>query len=161
MAVKKLLISHLDESLMDEFRREASTMEHLGNHPNIISFLGACTKQPNICLVTNFCSLGSLYDLLVRQTCLVFWLMHWIIDCEEDEASLGDSCWYDEGRSSRDSTFALRTCYSRMWSLVALIFLSFFLSFISELSSSLVITRYLLIAAERHCCKKCSGWWKN
>ena len=33
-------------------------------HPNIVLFLGACTKAPNLCIVLEYCSRGSLWSLL-------------------------------------------------------------------------------------------------
>ena len=33
-------------------------------HRNILQFYGACTKLPNLCIVTAFCDGDSLYDMI-------------------------------------------------------------------------------------------------
>ncbi|MBS1889984.1 MAG: protein kinase [Actinobacteria bacterium] len=33
-------------------------------HPNIVLFLGACTKPPNFAIVLEYCSKGTLWSLL-------------------------------------------------------------------------------------------------
>jgi serine/threonine protein kinase len=68
VAVKVCTDMDLDlknDEVLDEIRQEASLMEHLGHHPNIISFLGACTEGEHFALVTEYCAYGSLYDLLI------------------------------------------------------------------------------------------------
>jgi len=42
-------------------------MERVGRHPNVLSFIGACTVPPNICMVSEYMSHGSVYDVLVTQ----------------------------------------------------------------------------------------------
>jgi serine/threonine protein kinase len=32
-------------------------------HPNVVLFMAACTKPPKMCIVMEFMSLGSLYDV--------------------------------------------------------------------------------------------------
>ncbi len=32
-------------------------------HPNVVLFMAACTKPPRMCIVMEFMSLGSLYDV--------------------------------------------------------------------------------------------------
>jgi hypothetical protein len=44
------------------FRREAQVMSAL-RHPNVVLFMAACTKPPKMCIVMEFMSLGSLYDV--------------------------------------------------------------------------------------------------
>jgi serine/threonine protein kinase len=34
-------------------------------HPNVVLFMAACTKPPKMCIVMEFMSLGSLYDVLI------------------------------------------------------------------------------------------------
>ena len=33
-------------------------------HPNIVMFLGACTKRPNLAIVLEYCSKGSLWSTI-------------------------------------------------------------------------------------------------
>jgi ABC-type phosphate transport system substrate-binding protein len=44
------------------FRREAQVMSAL-RHPNVVLFMAACTKPPKMCIVMEYMSLGSLYDV--------------------------------------------------------------------------------------------------
>jgi serine/threonine protein kinase len=38
-------LNQVDEKLLDEIRQEAELMEKLGNHPNVVGFVGAITKR--------------------------------------------------------------------------------------------------------------------
>src|SRR3989338_1545906 len=42
-------------------------MELLGNHPNVVKFVGAVTRGGHLALVTEFCANGSLYDKLYKS----------------------------------------------------------------------------------------------
>eukprot|EP00268_Persea_americana_P025186 TRINITY_DN2453_c0_g2_i4.p1 TRINITY_DN2453_c0_g2~~TRINITY_DN2453_c0_g2_i4.p1 ORF type:complete len:246 (+),score=44.24 TRINITY_DN2453_c0_g2_i4:799-1536(+) len=48
-----------------EFLREVAIMKRL-RHPNIVLFMGAVTQPPNLSIVTEYLSRGSLYRLLHR-----------------------------------------------------------------------------------------------
>jgi serine/threonine protein kinase len=37
------------------------------HHPNVVLFLGACTRRPNLCLVLEFCVHGSLHHFLKTE----------------------------------------------------------------------------------------------
>lgn len=52
--------------LLQEFKAEVSIMKRL-KHPNIVLFMGACTKAPNLSIVTQFVPRGSLFRLLHRH----------------------------------------------------------------------------------------------
>ena len=72
VAIKKLRIKGLDAGgssagISREFRKEVKIMRTL-RHPNIVEFLGVCMEPPNLCLVTEFLSNGSLEDVLERMT---------------------------------------------------------------------------------------------
>ena len=47
-------------------------MESL-RHPNIVMFLGACTKPPNLAIVLEFCVRGSLWSVLQNQEIPLSW----------------------------------------------------------------------------------------
>ena len=47
----------------EEFKNECAVMEVI-RHPNIVLFLGACTKSPNLCIILEYCARGSLWSLL-------------------------------------------------------------------------------------------------
>ncbi|KAL6055024.1 Tyrosine-protein kinase [Balamuthia mandrillaris] len=72
-AIKRLNVPFADEKAYREFVREASLMEKLGRHPNVVSFFGALTTGSYMSLVTEFAELGSVYDfLVVKQKQLPF-----------------------------------------------------------------------------------------
>jgi len=47
-------------------------MESL-RHPNIVMFLGACTKPPNLAIVLEYCSRGSLWSILQNPDLKLSW----------------------------------------------------------------------------------------
>jgi len=59
VAVKRFIKQKLDERRMLEFRAEMAFLSEL-HHPNIVLFIGACVKKPNLCIVTEFMKQGSL-----------------------------------------------------------------------------------------------------
>jgi len=40
------------------------TIMEVARHPNIVLFMGACTKPPRLCIVLEYCEMGSLWTLL-------------------------------------------------------------------------------------------------
>ena len=52
--------------LVKQFVEEILLMSTL-RHPNVVMFLGACTKVPNLSMVLEFCDHGSLHDFLKRE----------------------------------------------------------------------------------------------
>src|SRR3989338_67482 len=62
VAIKCMSLDLNEESTLLEWRKELEIMTKLGNHPNILPFLGACTTRPGaLYFVTKFCDLGSLH----------------------------------------------------------------------------------------------------
>jgi serine/threonine protein kinase len=62
-------------------------------HDNLNAFIGACTEPPNICIITEYCSRGSLKDVLENDdvkldnmfiASLVFDLIRVNLDCRLD-----------------------------------------------------------------------------
>lgn len=51
---------------MAEFRAEVLTLAEL-KHPNILQFLGACMKPPDLCLLTEYLP-HSLHAVLYQST---------------------------------------------------------------------------------------------
>eukprot|EP00955_Chlamydomonas_euryale_P085422 364098-Chlamydomonas_euryale.AAC.7 len=39
-------------------------------HKNVVQFIGACTRKPNLCIVFEYMSGGSVYDYMRREGCL-------------------------------------------------------------------------------------------
>ncbi|KAJ9673432.1 hypothetical protein PVL29_023163 [Vitis rotundifolia] len=66
VAIKVLKTEHLNEDMWREFAQEVYIMRKV-RHKNIVQFIGACTRPPSLCIVTEFMSGGSVYDFLHKQ----------------------------------------------------------------------------------------------
>lgn len=69
VAVKILKDVQDDTSQYQEFLQEVSIMRKV-RHKNVVQFIGACTRKPNLCIVFEFMSGGSVYDCIRRVSCL-------------------------------------------------------------------------------------------
>jgi serine/threonine protein kinase len=72
VAVKRFIKQKLNERRMLEFRAEMAFLSEL-HHPNIVLFIGACVKKPNLCIVTEFMKQGSLRDILANNAIKLAW----------------------------------------------------------------------------------------
>lgn len=63
VAVKKFLPMMMEEEMWEGFRKETVVMSEL-KHPNILEFIGICTRPPNFWMVTDWAAHGSLFDVL-------------------------------------------------------------------------------------------------
>ncbi|XP_057779364.1 serine/threonine-protein kinase CTR1 isoform X2 [Salvia miltiorrhiza] len=63
VAVKILMEQDFHAERFKEFLQEVAIMKRL-RHPNIVLFMGAVTEPPNLSIVTEYLSRGSLYRLL-------------------------------------------------------------------------------------------------
>jgi serine/threonine protein kinase len=63
VAVKRFIKQKLTECRLLEFRAEMAFLSEL-HHPNVVVFIGACVKTPNLCIVTEFVKQGALRDIL-------------------------------------------------------------------------------------------------
>ena len=52
---------------MKEFRREISALINLGNHKNLVQFVGVSINDIEVWVLTEFCHGGTLFDLLHKQ----------------------------------------------------------------------------------------------
>ncbi|XP_042961402.1 serine/threonine-protein kinase STY17-like isoform X2 [Carya illinoinensis] len=66
VAVKILRSEHLNNALEDEFSHEVAILREV-RHKNVVRFIGACTKPPHLCIVTEYMPGGSLYDFLHKN----------------------------------------------------------------------------------------------
>ncbi|KAJ4702200.1 putative Protein kinase [Melia azedarach] len=66
VAIKVLSTEHLNENIQREFAQEVYIMRKV-RHKNVVQFIGACTRPPRLCIVTEYMSGGSMYDYLHRQ----------------------------------------------------------------------------------------------
>lgn len=44
-------------------------------HKNVVQFIGACTRKPNLCIVFEYMSGGSVYDY-IRRVSKPMWRLH-------------------------------------------------------------------------------------
>ncbi|XP_057770494.1 probable serine/threonine-protein kinase SIS8 isoform X2 [Salvia miltiorrhiza] len=65
VAVKKFLDQDITGESLEEFRSEVRIMKRV-RHPNVVLFMGAFTRPPNLSIITEFLPRGSLYRLLHR-----------------------------------------------------------------------------------------------
>ncbi|KAL6605894.1 hypothetical protein ACP70R_041547 [Stipagrostis hirtigluma subsp. patula] len=65
VAVKKFLQQDISSDALEEFRTEIGIMKRL-RHPNVVLFMGAVTRVPNLSIVTEFLPRGSLFRLIHR-----------------------------------------------------------------------------------------------
>ncbi|XP_027348692.1 serine/threonine-protein kinase EDR1-like [Abrus precatorius] len=63
VAIKVFLEQDLTTENMEDFCNEISILSRL-RHPNVILFLGACTKPPRLSMVTEYMEMGSLFYLI-------------------------------------------------------------------------------------------------
>ncbi|KAL1106377.1 hypothetical protein V6Z11_D04G199600 [Gossypium hirsutum] len=66
VAIKVLKPERINTDLQKEFAHEVFIMRKV-RHKNVVQFIGACTKPPNLYIVTEFMSGGSVYDYLHKQ----------------------------------------------------------------------------------------------
>ncbi|KAL0356543.1 UNVERIFIED_CONTAM: Serine/threonine-protein kinase STY46 [Sesamum calycinum] len=66
VAIKILKTERLNTELQKEFAQEVYIMRKV-RHKNVVQFIGACTRPPNLCIVTEYMSGGSVYDYLHKQ----------------------------------------------------------------------------------------------
>ncbi|XP_073024629.1 serine/threonine-protein kinase EDR1 isoform X1 [Primulina eburnea] len=70
VAVKKFLDQDFSGAALDEFKREVRIMRRL-RHPNIVLFMGAVTRPPNLSIVSEFLPRGSLFRIIHRPHCQI------------------------------------------------------------------------------------------
>ncbi|KAG5573567.1 hypothetical protein H5410_063333 [Solanum commersonii] len=63
VAIKVLKSEYLNEDMQRDFAQEIYILRKV-RHKNVVQFIGACTKPPRLCIITEFMSGGSLYDFL-------------------------------------------------------------------------------------------------
>ncbi|XP_031372458.1 probable serine/threonine-protein kinase SIS8 isoform X2 [Punica granatum] len=70
VAVKRFLDQDISGESLEEFKSEIRIMTKL-RHPNVVLFMGAVTRPPNLSIVTEFLPRGSLYRLIHRPNNLL------------------------------------------------------------------------------------------
>ncbi|XP_021771611.1 serine/threonine-protein kinase STY46-like [Chenopodium quinoa] len=66
VAIKILRSEHLTEASEEEFAQEVAILREV-QHDNVVRFIGACTKSPDLCIVTEYMPGGSLYNYLHKN----------------------------------------------------------------------------------------------
>lgn len=66
VAVKKFMNQDITADALEQFKCEVEIMLRL-RHPNVVLFMGAVTRPPNLSILTEFLPRGSLYKLLHRS----------------------------------------------------------------------------------------------
>jgi len=66
VAIKMLFCVELSKSVIDRFGDEIRLLNSL-SHPNILRCCGVCIMPPALCLVTEYCSHGSVYHFLQQD----------------------------------------------------------------------------------------------
>ncbi|XP_038696806.1 serine/threonine-protein kinase STY46-like isoform X2 [Tripterygium wilfordii] len=66
VAVKVLRSERLNAAVEEEFTQEVAILREV-HHRNVVRFIGACTKFPHLCIVTEYMPGGSLYDYLHKN----------------------------------------------------------------------------------------------
>ncbi|CAL1398115.1 unnamed protein product [Linum trigynum] len=66
VAIKVLKAERVNTDMQREFAQEVYIMRKV-RHKNVVQFIGACTKPPSLCIVTEFMSGGSVYDYLHKH----------------------------------------------------------------------------------------------
>lgn len=72
VAVKIFKIDSAHDNSIKDFISECHAMEAL-RHPNIVMFLGACTKGPQYAIVLEYCEGGTLWSLLQKGSLDIKW----------------------------------------------------------------------------------------
>eukprot|EP00029_Vermamoeba_vermiformis_P004785 TRINITY_DN1541_c0_g1_i1.p1 TRINITY_DN1541_c0_g1~~TRINITY_DN1541_c0_g1_i1.p1 ORF type:complete len:680 (-),score=61.52 TRINITY_DN1541_c0_g1_i1:70-2109(-) len=63
VAIKKMPTVNITQNFMKDMLREAEIMKSL-RHPNVLTFMGASTEWPDICIITEYMPKGSLWQVL-------------------------------------------------------------------------------------------------
>ncbi|KAK7283439.1 hypothetical protein RIF29_12955 [Crotalaria pallida] len=66
VAIKVFKAENLNENIQRDFAQEIHILSKI-QHKNVVKFVGACSKPPNLYLVTEYMSRGSMYDFLHLQ----------------------------------------------------------------------------------------------
>ena len=65
VAVKLLTTATVTDDVLRSLKQEVSILSQL-RHPNVVLYMGASTRPPNIFIVTEWCERGCLSDLLYK-----------------------------------------------------------------------------------------------
>mmetsp|Transcript_4623 Transcript_4623/g.8855 ORF Transcript_4623/g.8855 Transcript_4623/m.8855 type:complete len:762 (+) Transcript_4623:30-2315(+) len=72
VAIKKIDTRLVSPDIIEEFCQEAEIMRRL-RHPCLTLFMGVSLEHPNLCIVTEIVSRGSLFDIIGDKCCGFAW----------------------------------------------------------------------------------------
>ena len=52
---------------LKEFKREISLLVSIPNHSSLLTMIGFCIEDDDVCLVTEYCDGGTLFDILYKK----------------------------------------------------------------------------------------------
>ncbi|KQJ92958.1 serine/threonine-protein kinase STY46 [Brachypodium distachyon] len=67
VAIKVVRPERISADMYRDFAQEVYIMRKV-RHKNVVQFIGACTRQPNLYIITDFMSGGSVYDCLHKNS---------------------------------------------------------------------------------------------
>ncbi|KAI7904003.1 kinase-like domain-containing protein [Cokeromyces recurvatus] len=62
-AIGELRLTHFNQVDLDEIKHEINVLKQL-RHENVIRFIGVCTHPEHLCIITELCSKGDLFDVI-------------------------------------------------------------------------------------------------
>eukprot|EP00163_Fabomonas_tropica_P027384 TRINITY_DN5256_c0_g1_i2.p1 TRINITY_DN5256_c0_g1~~TRINITY_DN5256_c0_g1_i2.p1 ORF type:complete len:627 (-),score=122.51 TRINITY_DN5256_c0_g1_i2:1775-3655(-) len=74
----KYLKGDYSKEVLEEFKAEVNLMQSM-DHKNLVFMLGAAVEPPNLCIVTEYCSHGSLFDVLHKERRVLHESLIWSI----------------------------------------------------------------------------------
>ena len=64
--IKKIKVKEINDNYFKEFKNEIVTLTMI-RHPNLVYFMGTMIEDNNLCIVTEYCKGGTLFDLLHKK----------------------------------------------------------------------------------------------
>ena len=66
VAIKKIKVKEINDNYFKEYKNEIIALTMI-RHPNLIIFMGTMLENDNLCIVTEYCKGGTLFDLLHKK----------------------------------------------------------------------------------------------
>ena len=66
VAIKKIKVKEINDNYFKEYKNEIVALTMI-RHPNLIIFMGTMLEDNNLCIVTEYCKGGTLFDLLHKK----------------------------------------------------------------------------------------------
>lgn len=66
----KCIKGDFTEKALSDLKKEMTILSQI-RHPNIVLYIGCCTKPPNVCIITEWCERGSVFDLIHKKNVII------------------------------------------------------------------------------------------